>query len=175
MTQCPACGHLNIDGVDECEQCLQSLSDLHLAETSGPVEQSLLSDRISALEPNPPRVVPPTLAVGEVLEILAAERIGCVLVVQDDRLVGIFSERDALLRLNTEADALSARPVSEFMTPAPETLAPTAKIAFALQRMDLGGYRHIPIVDRDGRATGIISVRNVLAYLTARMHAAAQA
>lgn len=171
MSQCPACGHVNIDGLDECEQCLQSLSDLHLAEVPGPVEQGLLSDRVSAIESNPPRVVPPALPVGDVLAILAAEGIGCVLIVEDDRLLGIFSERDALLRLNTDVAELSGHPVSEFMTPTPETLAPTAKIAFALQRMDLGGYRHLPIVDSAGRATGIISVRDVLNYLTMRMRA----
>ena len=44
-----------------------------------------------------------------------------------------------------------------------------AKIAFAVQRMDLGGYRHLPIVDREGQLSGIISVRDILEYLTERM------
>ena len=97
--------------------------------------------------------------------------IGCLLVVDGDAPVGIFSERDALIRLNVEANRLGDQPVSEYMTADPETLQGTAKIAFAVQRMVLGGYRHLPIVGEDGRLTGIISVRDVLRYLTETMTA----
>jgi CBS domain-containing protein len=171
MSRCPSCGHVNIEGVDECEQCEQPFADLHLADVAGPVEGSLLSDRVSVLRPKP-RTVAPDVAVGEVLKIMAGEAIGCVLVVAGRRLVGIFSERDALMRLNTDAAELAGRPVSEFMTPQPECLEPDAKIAFAVQRMDLGGYRHVPIVDREGLAVGVISVRDILQYLTSKMRAA---
>jgi CBS domain-containing protein len=59
--------------------------------------------------------------------------------------------------------------VEEFMTPNPQTLTPDAKIAFAIQRMDQGGYRHLPIVDAQGTPIGVISVRDILAYLTGTM------
>ena len=169
MSQCPYCGHVNIRGVDECAECQQALTDLHLPERPGPVEQSLLTDRVGVLHPASPRTVPSSLAVGEVLKILAGEASGCVLVVDAGKIAGIFSERDALMRLNTRAAELADRPISEFMTPAPETLTTTAKIAFAVQRMDLGSYRHVPIVDTVGQATGVISVRDILRYLTERM------
>ena len=169
MSQCPFCGHVNIQGVDECEQCQQPLTDLHLPERLGSVEQSLLTDRVSMLHPRVPKVVPPSLAVGDVLRILSSEAIGCVLVVDAGKIVGIFSERDALLRLNTRAAELAGRPISEFMTKAPQSLEASAKIAFAVQRMDLGHYRHVPIVNSTGEAVGVISVRNILAYLAERM------
>jgi CBS domain-containing protein len=169
MSVCVYCGHLNTDGVDECESCQQSLADFHLSDPLGPVEQSVLSDRVDALRVHPPRVVPPGQPVGEVLSLIERETVGCALVVDEGRLVGIFSERDALTRLNTRAAELASHPVSEFMTPDPECLKPSAKIAFALQRMDLGGYRHVPIVDDAGRAVGVISIRDVLRHLTARM------
>jgi CBS domain-containing protein len=174
MSTCTYCGHLNTDGVDECVECQAPLSDLHLADP-GPVEQGLLSDRIAALVTRPPRVVPPGTPVGDVLALLTAESVGCVLVMDGGRIVGIFSERDALLRLNARAEELAGHPVAEFMTPNPECLDGSAKIAFALQRMDLGGYRHVPVVDADGRATGVISIRDVLRYLTDRMTRAAGA
>ena len=170
MSQCPYCGHVNIQGVDECAECQQSLTDVHLPERPDPVEQALLTERVGALHSaSPPRTVPSSLAVGEVFKILADEASGCVLVVDAGKLVGIFSERDALMRLNARAAELANRPISEFMTPAPETLKVTAKIAFAVQRMDLGHYRHVPIVDPAGQATGVISVRDILRYLTERM------
>jgi CBS domain-containing protein len=55
------------------------------------------------------------------------------------------------------------------MTASPQTLDQDAKVAFAVQRMDLGGYRHIPIVDDEDRLVGTISVRDILAYLTEKM------
>jgi len=174
MTTCVYCGHLNTPGVDECVDCKAPLSDLHLADP-GHVEQGILGERIASLVTRPPLVVAPDRPVGEVLELLADESLGCVLVAEDNRIVGIFSERDALLRLNARAQELAAEPVSAFMTPDPECLQDTAKIAFALQRMDLGGYRHVPVMDADGCATGVISIRDVLRYLTDHMQRAAGA
>ena len=88
---------------------------------------------------------------------------------QGEELVGIFSERDALKKVNTRIGELGSNPISEFMTPAPQTLEGHAKVAFAVQQMDLGGYRHLPILDEAGKASGVISVRNLLNYLTERM------
>jgi CBS domain-containing protein len=83
--------------------------------------------------------------------------------------MGIFSERDALRKLGARAAEQSGRPVSELMTPNPQTLVADAKIAFAVHRMDLGGYRHVPIVDQQGELTGIISARDILRHLTDSM------
>jgi CBS domain-containing protein len=55
------------------------------------------------------------------------------------------------------------------MTKEPQSLDLQAKVVFALQRMDLGGFRHIPIVDAEGHPTGIISVRDILRYLTDKL------
>ena len=91
------------------------------------------------------------------------------MVVENRKLVGIFTERDALLKLGTEAAALGDRPVSEFMTAHPQTLRLDAKIAFAVQRMDLGGFRHVPVVSKTNEPLGVISVRDILDYLTEKM------
>jgi CBS domain-containing protein len=100
-----------------------------------------------------------------VLRLMVQRKIGCVIVTEGSRAVGVFSERDALLKLNTAAAEMSARPVSEFMTPNPQTLDVNARLAFAVQRMDMGGYRHLPIVDSRGDLVGIISARDVLRHL----------
>jgi CBS domain-containing protein len=60
------------------------------------------------------------------------------------------------------------------MTAPVQTLPPTAKIAFAVHQMDLGGYRHLPIADADGAPLGIISVRDILNYLTQQMQRAGE-
>ncbi len=175
MISCPYCNAENIPGVDECAECGQPLSDMHLRDPSTGVEQSLVKDRISVLTPKQPITVAAETPVLEVLRLMVDRGIGCLIVAADDKPVGIFSERDALMKLNTEAARLGDHPVSEFMTPDPQTLEADAKIAFAVQRMDVGGYRHIPIVGEKGQLTGIISVRDILRYLTKEMTAAGTA
>ncbi|MBW3600263.1 MAG: CBS domain-containing protein [Planctomycetes bacterium] len=176
MTVCPYCSAENIEGADLCEECRQPLADLHLAAPATEIEQNLLKDHVQLLLKSDklPISVHPDKPVGEVLTLLVEKEIGCVLVVNEGKLAGVFSERDALLKLNVEAPELADRPVSDFMTPHPQALQPNVKIAFAVQSMDLGGYRHIPIVDEEGSATSIISVRDILKYL-ARQIAAAKA
>jgi CBS domain-containing protein len=90
------------------------------------------------------------------------------MVVDGDRLLGIFSERDAMLRLNVDAAKMVDRPVSEVMTVNPATLRDRDKIAFALHRMNVGGFRHLPILDDGDKLVGVISIRDILRYLTAR-------
>ena len=166
---CPYCDSENISGADYCEKCGQPLADLHLPEPATDVERALLRDRVLVLRPKQPIVVPSSMPVRQVLATLLQKGIGCVLVVDEGKLVGIFSERDALMKIHTRIDELGDRPIAEFMTTSVETLLPSAKIAFAVHRMDLGGYRHVPIVGDDGAPTGMISVRDILAYLTERM------
>ena len=169
MSDCPFCGAENIEGIDTCAECGASLSDMHLPEPDSVVERSLLNDHIRVLKPKPAITVAPTTPIREVIQTLVDNRIGCLIVEEDGHAVGIFSERDALLKLGTDAAELGDRPVSEFMTKNPQSLDDNAKIAFAVQRMDLGGYRHIPIVDENTDLEGIISVRDILRYLSETM------
>lgn len=168
MIICPDCGFENIEGIDACEQCEQPLTNLGWRMRSSSVEAGLFRDRIAALEPKRPTTVTPATSVGDVLGKMAGDSIGCVIVVDGDEVVGIFSERDALLKLNIDAAQVADRPISEFMTPQPETLEAEDKIAYALHKMDLGGYRHVPILE-GGRLKGVISVRDILRYLTLRI------
>jgi CBS domain-containing protein len=166
MVLCPDCGHENIEGEELCARCEQSL-----VETAGPrcaseVERRILRDTIRRLAPREPVVVAPDTPVGEVLQRLVDRRIGCAVVVSGRKVVGIFTERDALLKLNVHAAEWCSRPVSDFMTGSVETLELDDRIAFALHKMDVGGYRHIPILE-DGRVMGIISVRRILDYISA--------
>lgn len=166
MIPCPYCAHENIAGSDVCEECGASLSDLHLEEPATEVERHLLTDRIPALQPKDPIAVAPETPTGEVLKLLVERRIGIILVQDGEKLVGVFSEHDALTRFGADISEVSDRPISDFMTKEPRTLQQTAKVAFAVQRMDLGGYRHLPIVDENDHPTGMISTRDILQYLS---------
>jgi predicted transcriptional regulator len=165
MLLCPFCGEENIDGADVCDECQQPLVFLSKPRPSSQMERSLIKDRVAMLSPHPALVVEDDAPVGAVLQMMVSRSIGCVVVLKEHKAVGIFSERDALTRLNTRAAEFAGRPVSEFMTPSPETVESHARIAFALHKMDVGGYRHLPVTT-EGRITGVISVRDILRYVT---------
>jgi CBS domain-containing protein len=168
MIICPSCHAENIEGADECGECSQPLTEMGLRVPSSSVEADLLRDRIERLWPKTPSTVSPTTTVGEVLKKMVSETIGCVMVVDRGQLVGIFSERDALMKLNVDAAKSMNKPISQFMTERPVTLDTNDKIAFALHKMNLGGYRHLPILF-NGKLAGVISIRDILRYLTERI------
>jgi CBS domain-containing protein len=167
---CPYCEAENLEGVDECGACGEALQHLSRRIPTSTVEADLLRDRIERLWPKSPSTVSPDATVGDVLKKMVDERIGCVMVVDKGKLAGIFSERDALMKLNTDASKFLSRPISQFMTPDPVTLETNDKIAFALHKMNVGGYRHVPILFQ-GKLAGVISIRDILRYLTERIQA----
>lgn len=168
---CPFCGAGVIDGSDLCDEC--GLSLVGLVDGRRPlseVEQRLLRDPVSVLGPKPPIVVEPGTPVRVVLEKLVDHDIGCVIVLDQGRLAGIFSERDALLRLGERAWEAGDDPIGLYMTPNPVTVAADAQIAFALEKMDVGHYRHLPVLEGD-EVRGVISIRDILRYITAELAA----
>ena len=82
----------------------------------------------------------------------------CVLVVDAGRLVGIFTDRDAVLKV--AGRPVSSRPIADYMTRDPVVLRHDDTIAVAINKMAVGGFRHIPLVDA-GRPTGIVTARDV--------------
>jgi CBS domain-containing protein len=165
---CPYCESEIIEGADECDVCGEALAHLSRRIPASSVEADLVRDRIERLWPKSPSKVSPDATVAVVLKKMVDERIGCVMVVDNDKLVGIFSERDALMKLNVDAKKFFDRPISQFMTTDPVTLETNDKIAFALHKMNLGGYRHVPILFH-GKLVGVISIRDILRYLTDRI------
>ena len=88
--------------------------------------------------------------------------VDCVLVMVGDRLVGIFTDRDAVLK--AAGKRLESFHVRDFMTPDPVVLRHDDPIAIAIHKMAVGGFRHIPIVE-DGRPTGVVTARDVFHHL----------
>ncbi|MCA9184252.1 MAG: CBS domain-containing protein [Pirellulaceae bacterium] len=168
MIICPYCDAENIQGADVCSDCGHTLADLHLPSPATEVERSLLRDRLDTLAPKTPIVVSSRTSVGDVLQLLVARKIGAVFVVEGSQVVGVFTEKDALMRLGTRAAELRNEPISKFMTANPQSLEVTAKIAFAVRTMDDGSFRHIPVVS-GGEPVGVISVRDILQYLAGAM------
>src|SRR6188508_2349434 len=113
---CPYCEAEIIEGADECDKCGEALTHLSRRIPASSVEADLLRDRIERLWPKSPSTVAPETPVGDVLKKMVDQRIGCVMIVDQGKLLGIFSERDALMKLNTDAQKHFSRPISQFMT-----------------------------------------------------------
>ena len=138
-------------------------------EASGPPRKALdgraLLRPISVLPyPRSPVAVAPSDPVGAALETMSSRNLGAVLVVEGGKVVGIFSERDAL-RKGLFAGGKGGRPVREFMTRDPDCLTPDDSIALALNRMGVGGYRHVPLVDAQKRPVGLLVMRDAVRYV----------
>ena len=162
---CPDCSHDNIDGDDVCDACGQPLVNIEHAGSE--LEKTITRETIKMLAPSAQFAITPETTVGEAIQKLVEKRIGCVLVESNGELVGIFTERDVLNRIS-ENPGVMDRPVSEFMTKSPTTITLEDSIAYALHAMDLGGYRHLPVVGGDGKPRAIISIRDILGYLCDR-------
>lgn len=128
------------------------------------LDDGVLREPISTLEPRAPVCVGRQDSIRQAIHLMQEHRIGCVLVTEAGRLVGIFTERD-VLRQVVGSDIADTAPVSDLMTPGPETLTPDTAIAFALNKMSLGGFRHVPIVDDRNTPVGIVSVKDIVEYV----------
>jgi CBS domain-containing protein len=165
---CPDCRHANLPGSEKCEQCGETLDPLQSTRPKNALERQIIEDRIEALNPRTAVMVDATLPVREALNWLVSKGIGCLLIAQSGKVVGIFTERDALQKINSDIELHANKPVATFMTSAPVTLKSRDRIAYALHRMDLGGYRHVPIIDENAPPK-VISIRDILRYMTERL------
>jgi CBS domain-containing protein len=142
-------------------------ADYSPAEDRAPraLDRSFLREPIAVLEPAIPVCAERSSTIADVVRLMQSRNIGCTLIVDRGELVGIFTERD-LLRdvVGAGVDPESAR-VDSVMTEHPEALRPTDSIVFALNKMSLGGFRHVPLVDESGRPVGIISVKDIVEYV----------
>lgn len=131
------------------------------------IDARLFAEPIKSLPRRAGRVaVPLGTTIGQAARIMKEHRVGCVLVEDGGKLIGIFTERDILTKLVGTGYDPAKVAVDGVMTRNPETLTPEDPIAFALQQMSVGGFRHVPLVDADGHPVGILSVKDVVDYLT---------
>ena len=125
---------------------------------------SLSTDPVTQAYPDAPLAVAVDATVGEVIQLMRAQKGSCALVCDDEgKLIGIFTERDAL-RWMSEG-GLPGMNIRDAMTADPTHLSSKDSVGGAIETMAQGGYRHLPIVDESGVPTGVAAVRGIVHYL----------
>ena len=104
---------------------------------------------------------PPETTVSKAAKLMASKNVGAVMVVENERLVGIFTERDAVFRVMAKGLDAQATKLAEVMTNEPQTVDPDKSFGYALLMMHENGFRHVPVIE-DGKPIGIVSSRNAL-------------
>ena len=115
----------------------------------------------SVMEPRKLVLAPPETSVSEAGRLMKNANVGAVLVVQQGRLVGIFTERDAVYRVMALDRDPQATRLAEVMTREPKTVAPDDAFGAALLLMHEHGFRHAPVIEA-GRPVGVVSARSAL-------------
>jgi len=128
------------------------------------IERSLREIEVLALELQPPLLLDGATTVGTVIREMQNRCVGYALLTENNRLTGIFTERDVFLSVLGN-DAVLSQPISEHMTPDPVCVGAKDAVRQAVLLMHQGGYRQIPIVDATGQVAGCVGHKDIAEYL----------
>lgn len=129
------------------------------------LSRNIRAESVSRLNPTPPLGIDASEPVAAAVAALRMGNVGCLLVTDRGRVVGVFTERDLLTRVLAPRRPLDSTTVRAVMTPNPVTVEPKDSVRTAIRRMQKGGYRHLPVVDDGVRPVGMLSARHVVHYL----------
>lgn len=139
----------------------------HGEQTSEPdVGHSMLTDTLADLNPKKPLTAHVNISLAEAAGKMKELNVGFMALVDDDgKLVGVFTEGDIFTKVACKIEDLSSKNVKDYMSSNVTTLKISDSIAQALHLMSIHHFRHIPIVDDEGRPEGVISFRSVVHYI----------
>lgn len=160
---CPACGFDNIEGSDVCDRCQTSLTNTQVKWSQVESGERAITDTIAKAGMRPSILVGPDTPSSQAIALMREMHRGCALVVDGQKLVGLLTRRDVLHRLAKPNLNLNEIPVCRAMSVPPETLQETDTIGYALNKMAMGNYRHVPVQCEDG-TFGVFSCRDALQY-----------
>ena len=162
---CPACHTDNIDGVDTCESCGQDLRNLDLPSAESEFEEHLMHDPLGVVGAREAPGVNPGDPVHLAIHLMQRRGVECVLVWENNEVVGILTERDILMKAAGEKVDLNAIPVSAIMTRDPVICRDRDTLAVGLHKMSVGGFRHLPLLMNDREAL-VVSIQDMFRHIS---------
>lgn len=158
-----------MEGDDRCQQCFHSLMqrDIPRSRRGDEIQKALLTRPVSDLLTGKDLLVcRPEDTLDKIARLFINEGKNCVLVYKQKKMVGILSNRDILFKAGGEGVDLSQVLVGDIMTPRPGYVRPDDPIAYAVNKMAMGGYRHVPVLREDGTPVSILIIIDVLKFLS---------
>jgi CBS domain-containing protein len=136
-------------------------------ESPGPsvLESALANDTLADVVTQPALILDGATMLADAIRTMREEKRACVLVIESQKLAGVFTERDILMKVAATSVDVNNTRLDQVMTRDPVTLPADSNVAYALNLMVLEGFRHIPIVDDDELPVAVVSMRNLIEYL----------
>ena len=159
---CPVCRSDNFEGDDTCSHCGADLATSDTPQPAVEFHDTILGDHIDRLGLGSPTTVDPQMPVAEAIRQMHEADTDCLLVTEEGLLIGIFTDRDAVVKVAGKRQ--TALDVRDFMTPDPVVLRHDDTIAVAIHKMAVGEFRHLPITDA-GRPIGVVSAVDLFRHL----------
>jgi signal-transduction protein with cAMP-binding, CBS, and nucleotidyltransferase domain len=161
---CPVCQTDNFEGDDSCANCGADLATSDTPRSAIDYHSTVLGDHLDSLGIGSFRVVSPSMPADDAIRSMHEASTDCLLVVEEGKLVGIFTDRDAVVKAADKR--LQLYRVGDFMTPDPVVLQHDDTLAVAMHKMAVGGFRHIPIVE-DRVPIGVVAAADIFRHLVA--------
>lgn len=159
---CPVCRFGNFPGDDMCANCGADLTGVDTPQQVTTFRGELLGLHLDELGAPEPHLIDAGASIDEAIGRMQADAVDCLLVTEDGALVGIFTDRDAILKV--AGQTTEGRTVGEVMTHDPVILRSGDPVAVAINKMAVGGFRHVPIV-KGGEPVGVVSARDIFRHL----------
>ena len=159
---CPVCRFGNFPGDDTCANCGADLWNVDTPQGITTFRGKLLGLHLDELDAPEPHLIDADASLEDAIGRMRAEGVDCLLVTDAGVLVGIFTDRDAILKV--AGQPIENRTVREVMTHDPVILRSGDPVAVAIHKMAVGGFRHVPIV-KGGVPVGVVSARDVFRHL----------
>lgn len=159
---CPVCRFGNFPGDDTCANCGADLWNADTPQQVTTFRGELLGLHLDELGAPAPDLIDVGASVDEAIARMQADGVDCLLVTDYGALVGIFTDRDAILKVAGRPTA--GRTIADVMTHDPVILRSGDPVAVAINKMAVGGFRHVPIV-KGGEPVAVVSARDVFRHL----------
>jgi CBS domain-containing protein len=161
---CPVCRFGNFPGDDTCANCGADLWSADTPQGITTFRGELLGLHLDELGLPAPSLIDAGAGIDEAVRLMQGDGVDCLLVTDAGKLVGIFTDRDAILKVAGQPTA--GRTIGDVMTRDPVILRSGDPVAVAIHKMAVGGFRHVPFV-KGGVPVGVVSARDVFRHLVA--------
>lgn len=156
---------MNASNEVDRSEFVDPLSNFDPPEYASELQQVFAELDVDAMSIQPYLSISPSTSVREAVGLLNDSKTACLLVVEADRLVGIFTERDVLERVAEQFSRVADHAVADFMTTDPTIVYESDPVATALAAIAIAGHRHVPVLDLDDKVIGVASPRRAFQFM----------